>query len=105
MKQFILTSLLFLLFACKTPRAPLAVDKELKENMATYLNKNPKALNKMHYEVDSVVYFQETGFYICEFTVHMKSDTADKTMAKPIDTVGVMKVKMNKDFKVLSRYY
>ena len=105
MKQFILTSLLFLLFACKTPRAPLAVDKELKENMATYLNKNPKALNTMHYMVDSVIYFQEADFYTCEFYVHMKSDTANKTLSKPIDTVGVMKVKMNKDFKVLSRYY
>jgi len=105
MKFFILTSMLFLLFACKAPLAPVPVDQKLKQSMATHLNKNPKALNKMHYEVDSVVYFQEADFYTCEFYVHMKSDTADKTMAKPIDTLGVMKVKMNKDFKVLSRYY
>ncbi len=105
MKFFILTSMLLLLFACKTPIAPVAVDQALKQNMTAYLNKNPKALNTMHYMVDSVIYFQEADFYTCEFYVHMKSDTANKTLSKPIDTVGVMKVKMDKDFKVVSRYY
>ena len=105
MKNFILTSLIMLLFACKAPLATMPVDQKLKQSMATHLNKNPKALNKMHYEVDSVVYFQDAGFYICEFYVHMKSDKADKTLTKAIDTMGMMKVKMNKDFKVLSRYY
>jgi curli biogenesis system outer membrane secretion channel CsgG len=105
MKQFILTSMLFLFFACKTPKTPVAVDQVLKENMAAYLNKNPKALNKMHYKIDSVIYFQEAGFYTCEFYVHMKSDTANKTLPKPIDTMGVMKVKMDKNFNVVSRYY
>ncbi len=94
-----------LLFACKTPIAPVAVDQALKQNMTSYLNKDPKSLNKFHYQVESVIYFQEAGFYTCEFQVRMKSDTANKTLPKPIDTVGVMKVKMDKDFKVVSRYY
>lgn len=49
------------------------------------------------YHVNDVVYFEDTTKYICEFTVNMKE--------RKLDTTGIMKATVSKDFKTIKRLY
>lgn len=72
--------------------------------MSDYLNQDPRSKGKFHYDINSLTYFEEPSYYICEFKVHMTNPSAAATERK-VDTVGDMKVKIDKNFKVISRYY
>jgi hypothetical protein len=111
MKQIILGSLLFLMMACNSSSTsnssnPIEeTNSKLKAAMSNYLNTDPNAVNKFQYEVDSVAFFDDKQAYICEFHVRMKSLPNAAIGAKAIDTTGAMKVRIDKNFKVISRYY
>lgn len=104
MKQVLFFSLFFLVMACSVKKNPEDVTKQLKVAMTGYLNNDPHAKSKYSYDVKSVSFFEETNFFICEFQVRMTNEK-DSQASRKIDTTGVMKVKMDKNFKVISRYY
>ena len=104
MKQVLVLLLSFMFFACSLQKSPENLDKLLKTSMSDYLNHDPKAQNKLSYIVNSVIYFEEPKYYICEFQVRMTNEQVAPVERK-IDTIGAMKVKIDKNFKVISRYY
>jgi hypothetical protein len=85
-------------------KVPTVPDPLLKSAMSDYLNKDPRSKDKYQYDVTSVTYFEDKSFYICEFKVHMTSAMTAQNVRK-VDTIGSMKVKIDKNFKVISRYY
>jgi hypothetical protein len=90
--------------SCSLHKGPADPNPLLKTAMEDYLNKDPKSINKYHYNITSVTYFEEPSFYICEFKVHMTNAPAAQNDRK-VDTTGAMKVKIDKNFKVIGRYY
>lgn len=85
--------------SCKAKDSTASGLKEdLKNAMQNYLY---KAVNydssNVKYHVDSVIYFDGTDKYICDFTVHMKT--------KLFDTTGVMRANVSKDLKTVNRLY
>ncbi|MCX6204862.1 MAG: hypothetical protein NTZ19_01245 [Bacteroidetes bacterium] len=102
-KSFIFCVCLFCL-SCTTKNKPADVNLQLKSAMADYLNTDPKSKGLFKYDVTSVVFFDDTKYYICEFKVHMTNEISAQN-ARRIDTTGDMKVKIDKNFKVISRYY
>jgi hypothetical protein len=80
------------------------LNPKLKSAMADYLNTDPNSKGKYKYDVTSVIYFEDTNAYICEFKVRMTSEVSTQN-ARRIDTTGDMKVKIDKKFKVIGRYY
>ena len=72
--------------------------------MADYLNSDPNSKGKYKYDVTSVVYFEDTNYFICEFKVHMTNEGSAQN-ARRVDTTGDMKVKIDKKFKVIGRYF
>jgi hypothetical protein len=70
--------------------------------MSDFLNANPNVQGKIKYEVNSVTHFEEASYYVCEFKVHMTSAIVSQDKPK-VDTVGIMKAKIDKNFKVIGR--
>lgn len=104
MKQVLVLLLSFMFFACSLRKSPESLDTQLKTSMSDYLNNDPKVQNKLSYTINSVTYFEDPQYYICEFQVRMTNEKAAQAERR-IDTIGVMKVKIDKNFKVMSRYY
>jgi hypothetical protein len=92
------------MLSCSLHKAPADPNPQLKTAMSDYLNTDPRSKDKFHYDITSVTYFEDPSFYICEFKVHMTNAMATQQERK-VDTTGVMKVKIDKKFKVISRYY
>ena len=90
--------------SCASKKAPADLSPQLKTAMTDYLNSDPKSKGLYKYDVTSVIYFDDTKAYICEFKVHMTSEVSAQN-ARRIDTTGDMKVMIDKKFKVISRYY
>jgi hypothetical protein len=90
--------------SCSLHKGPADPNPLLKTAMTDYLNQDPKSKGKYSYDITSVTYFEEPSYYICEFKVHMTNANAAQNYPK-IDTTGAMKVKIDKNFKVISRYY
>jgi len=104
MKRFFTLCLFGLLFSCTQKTSKEDLNQQLKTAMESYLSADPHSKDKFQYQVNDVNFFEETAYYICEFKVHMKT-IPDATNAPKIDTVGSMKVKIDKKFKVIGRYY
>jgi hypothetical protein len=87
------------LFSCKEKNTSEDVRMQLMKSMQTYLYKvqvnNDSSVVKYH--VNNVIYFEDTNRYICEFTVNMKE--------RKLDTTGIMKANVSKDFKTVTRLY
>lgn len=83
------------------------VEAKLKATLMAYLSeKKQGAQQYLQYEIKSVQFFEENEpkpMYLCEFNIHMHADTLINN--KLIDTEGVMKFRISKDFKILSRDY
>jgi hypothetical protein len=104
MKRIFTLFLGILLFSCTQKSHTEDINQQLKSAMESYLSADPHSKDKYQYDVKEVTFFEETSYYICEFKVHMK--TVDKAINAPkVDTTGGMKVKIDKNFKVISRYY
>lgn len=69
------------------------VEKKLMKTMNEYLNKQREG--KAEFEVKEVIFFAEKSRYLCEFKVNMKTAT--------LDTIGIMKANISKDFKEVER--
>lgn len=104
MNKFCTICLCLVLLACIHKKNPTELNQQLKVAMTDYLNNNPKVKGKIAYEVKSVVYFEEANYYICEFKVQMTNAISEPSTPK-LDTLGEMKVKVDKKFKVIGRYY
>lgn len=104
MKRIFLLCLVVLLFSCTQKNPTEVINQQLKSAMESYLSADPHSKDKYQYHVTEVNFFEETSYYICEFKVHMK--TVPNALNTPkVDTTGGMKVKIDKNFKVISRYY
>lgn len=104
MKRFFMLCLVILLFSCTQKNHTEDINKQLKSAMESYLSADPHSKDKYQYHVTEVAFFEETSYYICEFKVHMKTLPTAQNAPK-VDTTGGMKVKIDKNFKVISRYY
>ena len=69
------------------------VEKKLIETMNDYLNKSKDG--QVEFAVKEVVFFPEKTHYICEFRVSMKTGA--------LDTIGVMKANISRNFKEIGR--
>jgi hypothetical protein len=71
------------------------VEKKLMKTMNDYLNKSREG--KVEFTVKEVVFFPEKSRYLCEFRVNMKTGN--------LDTIGIMKANISKNFKDVERTY
>ncbi len=71
------------------------VEKKLIKTMNDYLNKSREG--KAEFTVKEVVFFPEKSRYLCEFRVKMKTGN--------LDTLGIMKANISKNFKEVERTY
>lgn len=104
MKRNLFFCVCLLLMSCSLHKTPADPNPQLKSAMSDYLNTDPRSKGKYHYDITSMTYFEEPSFYICEFKVHMTNAISTQE-ARKIDTIGAMKVKIDKNFKVIGRYY
>ncbi|HRH59060.1 MAG TPA: hypothetical protein PL045_00710 [Chitinophagaceae bacterium] len=96
MKKLFAAFFVFIL-ACK-PSSPLSAKEELIKTMSGFMNEQAKKdSGKVSYEIKDVIYFDDKSFYICDFTVHMKTSTLDST--------GIMRARISKDYKTVVRNY
>ena len=80
----------------KTPRDKLS--NQLKKAMSSYLYKQVNNdSSKVKYRIEEVAYFAEKKFYICDFKVRM-------ILPGRLDTTGVMRAHISKDFKDIKRF-
>ncbi len=104
MKKCVTFCLCLALMSCSVKKKPEDLSVQLKSAMSDYLNTDPKVKGKVAYEVKSVIYFEDASSYLCEFKVHMTNLPSAQNTPK-IDTIGDMKVKFDKKFKVIGRFY
>ncbi|MBY0481827.1 MAG: hypothetical protein K2Q21_10750 [Chitinophagaceae bacterium] len=104
MKNTLLVLFGCLLFACSLKKKQDDLSNHLKISMTDYLNNDSLVKNKFRYTVKSIIYFEDPKYYICEFQVRVTNEKEIQAQRK-IDTTGTMKVKIDKNFKVISRYY
>ncbi len=69
------------------------VESKLIKAMNEYLNKDRDG--KVEFRVKEVAFYPETNRYLCEFKVNMKTAT--------LDTIGIMKARISRDFKEVER--
>ena len=85
-------------FACVMQNPKPDVEKNLKTAMQTFLyNAVNNDSSKVKYRVQSVVFFDDVknNVYACEFTVNM--------ITRQLDTTGIMRATISKDFKTVKR--
>jgi len=105
MNYFIFFFCLFLLASCKQPLTKEKTESKLMESMSNYLNNEPKSKGKINFTVNSVAYFEDKDAYLCEFKVRMLALERDKFTGIRIDTTGIMKAKITKNFSSVNRIY
>ena len=88
-----------LIFSCMAHDTTKAeVENDLKTTMQKYLYTSVNNdSSTVKYRVLDVTYYEESDEYLCEFKVHMKTNT--------VDTTGVMKANISKDLKKIVRLY
>ena len=102
MKKLFTFCLCLALFSCVPKKDPSDIDGYLKSAMSDFLNSNARVKGKINYEVKSVTHFEETSYYVCEFKVRMTNAISSNDTPK-VDTIGIMKAKIDKNFKVIGR--
>ncbi len=98
MRFRVLTVLFFVfLFSCQAKDTPADVKIDLMQSMQAYLYRTQvnNDSSAVKYHVKDVVYFEDPIKYICDFTVNMKE--------RNLDTTGIMKATVSKDFKTVNR--
>lgn len=96
MKNILFCLLLMLGLGCQKKPKVSEVQKHLTKAMTHFLYQsvnNDSA--RVKFRVKDVIYFEDTDFFECEFTVDMQQNGKD--------TTGVMKARINKDFTRVSR--
>ncbi|HEX5152041.1 MAG TPA: hypothetical protein VFW07_11375 [Parafilimonas sp.] len=93
------TILLFgLVISCKAKNTSADLENDLKATMQAYLyrDKNNDSAN-VKFRVLEVIYYDDKlkNMYDCEFKVNMKT--------RSLDTTGIMKANISKDFKKVVR--
>jgi len=82
----------FLTVACARKLSRKELKERLEKTMADHLQqRQPSNSSHPRFDVLDVVWFEETEYYRCEFTVKM-------TLPEGKDTTGVMRQKVYKDF-------
>ena len=86
--------------ACNMNPTPEEVEDNLKQTMLGYLFKeNAKGdTSAIKFRIDKLYYFDNKVNYNCEFYVHM-------VIPGKVDTTGVMKAIVSKDYKEVKRLY
>ncbi|WP_298390588.1 hypothetical protein [Hydrotalea sp.] len=111
MKKNILIGYTFvvLLLACNTIKNPThaEVQQNLTTAMQDYLQKmQQRDSSKVLFTVNSVAYYEDAKYYICDFKVHMHNNPKMVIANMPkIDTVGTMHCRISKDFQTVTRVY
>ena len=90
----VFSMLMFSCMAHDTTRAEIENDLKMAMQKHLYDRVNNDSTN-VKYRVLDVTYFEENDKYLCEFKVHM--------IEKMLDTTGIMKANISKDFKKVVR--
>ncbi|MBG9378337.1 hypothetical protein I5907_19015 [Panacibacter sp. DH6] len=100
MKRLTAILLLFIFAACNNNPSPAETEARLKQTMLSYLFKeNAKGdTSAIKFRIDKVYYFDNKVNYNCEFYVHM-------VIPGKVDTTGVMKAIVSKDYTDVKRLY
>jgi len=92
--------LFVLMLSCKAKNTSADLENDLKAAMQAYLykDKNNDSTN-VKFRVLDVIYYDDklTDMYDCQFKVNMKT--------KLLDTTGIMKANISRDFKKVVRLY
>ena len=85
------------IFSCRAKDTTRAeIENDLKVAMQTYLyNAINNDSSNVKYKVLDVTYYEAPDKYLCEFQVHM--------VTKMLDTTGMMRADVSKDFKKVDR--
>ena len=98
MKTIVIFLMIFSLAACKRHVPRDYIEGRLKTTMKSFLTNNKNLdTNKTRFTVLSVIYFEDSTFYDCEFKVNLKQPS--------LDTTGTMSARISKDFVVLKRRF
>jgi hypothetical protein len=98
MKIIVIFLTVFTLAACKRHVSKSYVEDRLKTTMKSFLiNKKNLDTTKTRFTVLSVVYFEDSTFYDCEFKVNLKE--------AGLDTTGIMSARISKEFVVIKRRF
>ena len=90
--------MIFTLASCKRHASRNYIEDRLKTTMKSFLiNKKGLDTTKLRFTILSVVYFEDSTFYDCEFKVNLKEPN--------LDTTGIMSARISKDFVVLKRRF
>jgi hypothetical protein len=80
------------LYACQRKLKQQDTKEQLEKAMARYLDGHQATKDKkLHFNVLDVIYFEDSAFYDCKFTVKM-------TLPDGRDTTGFMKERISKDY-------
>jgi hypothetical protein len=91
-----------LLFSCLKKTSRKETEESLKTTMDIYLNHQPRIdSSQVKFTVLDVVFFEEKTDFVCDFRVNLKQ----KLPARQLDTIGIMRAKISKDFKDVTRVY
>jgi hypothetical protein len=91
-----------ILFSCLKKDDKKQTEENLKTAMDLYLNHNPKVdTSRVKFKTLKVYYYEAKMGYICEFKVNMK----EKRDSMLLDTTGIMKANVSKDFRDVTRRY
>ncbi|NCT94545.1 MAG: hypothetical protein GXC72_08985 [Chitinophagaceae bacterium] len=95
-KMLFICLLAGVLLSCSTKNNHAETEQQLRETMTHFLyEKNHFDSSHVRYRIDQVIFFEDRDFYECEFTVHMQQ--------AGLDTIGVMKARIAKDFSKVLR--
>ena len=98
MKRLATILLLFIAVACNRNPGPEDIQAKLKPTMLDYMYSrvNYDSTKVKYYIMGDVVFYDAPEYYICDFKLNMK-------IVGTKDTVGIKRLYITHDFKVISR--
>ncbi len=83
--------------ACQRKLSPPEVKENLEKSMTDYLQKEQEPdTPPLSFKMIDVIYYEEAGYYTCEFTVRL-------TRPDGSDTTGIIKSRITKDFSTVTK--
>ena len=86
-----------MLTACERKLTREQVKENLEKTMTEYLqNQQQPGAPPLNFKMEEVSWFEESAYYICEFTVKL-------TRPDGTDTTGIIKSRISKDFSHVTK--
>ena len=83
--------------SCQRKLSPQEVKENLEKSMTAFLQKEQGPdTQPLSFKMVDVIYFEESSYYTCEFTVRL-------TRPDGSDTTGIIKSRITKDFATVTK--